>query len=137
MKLDYFILIAILGSGIGSFLYKYASTAMHPLIVAGISLCTYAVLLPIAFLLTKVETTITVPGVIFTIASSLFLCIGTLGFSYALRNGGEAGVVTSLTALYPALTLVLSCIFLGESLNLKKVIGIAFALVAAFLLGVK
>lgn len=134
MKSEYFIFASILGSGIGSFLYKYATNSMHPIMIATFSLLTYATILPLAFLFTKVDTTISGVGIFYTIIASLFLCIGTLGISFALKNGEAVGKVSAITSLYPVLTLVLSCIFLGEVLTIKKVIGVGFAMVAVVIL---
>lgn len=134
MKTFYFIIASIIGSGIGSFLYKYASSSLHPIMVALISLITYACLLPLAFLVIKVNTAVTLPGIFFTIGSAIFLCAGTLGISFALQAGEPVGKVAALTSLYPALTLMLSCIFLGESITIRKVIGVVLAIVAVAIL---
>jgi bacterial/archaeal transporter family protein len=137
MKTQYFVLMSILGWGIGSFLYKFATNSMHPITIAIFSLLTYATIIPFAFIAMKVDMSINFQGIIFTILSSLFLCCGTLGFSFALKSGGAAGEITSLTALYPALTLTLSCIFIGESLSVRKIIGIGLALLSVIILGAK
>jgi len=47
---------------------------------------------------------------------------------------GAAGEVTVLAALYPAITLILSYIFLHEEISLKKVGGLCLALVSIYLL---
>jgi bacterial/archaeal transporter family protein len=134
VKTEYFIFASIIGSGVGSFLYKYATNSLHPLMIAVFSLLTYATVLPLAFLFTKVDTTVSMTGIFYTIVSSLFLCVGTLGISFALRNGEAVGKVSAITSLYPALTLILSCLFLGEALTIKKVIGIGFAMIAVAIL---
>jgi drug/metabolite transporter (DMT)-like permease len=46
----------------------------------------------------------------------------------------DAGVVTSITAMFPALTAVLSFIFLKEEVTPLKVVGIVLSCVAVFLL---
>lgn len=62
--------------------------------------------------------------------------IGSLGAigTYFLLSKVGASTVVPLTALYPALTVVLAIIFLHESLNLTKLLGILLSLVAIYLL---
>ena len=107
---------------------------MQPLVVAGFSLLVYLVLLPIGILITKPEITVSLTGVCFTIVSAICLCAGTLGIAFALRAGEPAGKVVALTSVYPAITLLLSCLFLGEPITVKKVVGIVLAIVAVAIL---
>jgi uncharacterized membrane protein len=134
---SFFIIASILGWGVGSFFYKFANSALHPIMVSSIALVMYVVLMPFLWLFVKFDHTITVSGVLYTLVGSLCLCVGTLGFSYALRSGGSAGTTTILCALYPALTLILSMTFLGEALTVKKGIGIVLALVSFAILSLK
>lgn len=137
MRPEVYIVASILGWGIGSFLYKYANDSLHPIMVSSIALCFYMVLTPLLWIFVKFDHSITTSGVLYTLAGSLAMSIGTLGFSYALRSGGAAGITTVLTSLYPALTLGLSMIFLGESLTLRKGLGIVLALVSVGLMAIK
>jgi transporter family protein len=131
------ILIAIVGWGVGSYLAKISNAEMQPLIVSAVSMVVYMIVLPIAIAAVKPDLTITPFGVIVTVIGSLFMCVGSLGFAYALRNGGAAGQTTILTALYPALTLALSMTFMKETIGLKQGIGIGLALVSFILLNLK
>jgi len=137
MRPELYIIASIFGWGVGSFLYKYANDSMHPIVVSTVSLGLYLILTPLLWIFMKFDHAISWSGVLYTTGASLFMCIGTLGFSYALRSGGAVGQTTILTALYPALTLLLSMIFTGESVTIKKGIGIALALVSFILLGFK
>lgn len=133
----WFILIAIVGWGIGSFLAKISNAEMQPLVVSAVSMVVYIIVLPIAIAAVKPDLTVTSLGVVVTIIGSLFMCVGSLGFAYALRSGGAAGQTTILTALYPALTLILSMVFMRETINLKQGVGVALALVSFYLLNLK
>lgn len=133
----WFILIAIVGWGIGSYLSKISNSEMQPLVVSAVSMAVYLIVLPLAIVVVKPNLTITPLGVWVTIAGSLFMCVGSLGFSYALRNGGSAGQTTILCALYPALTLALSMAFMKETVGLKQGIGIGLALISFILLNLK
>lgn len=136
MRPEFYIIGSILGWGVGSFFYKFANNTLHPIMVSSLALCLYIVLMPILWVFIKFDHSITLGGVLYTLAGSMAMCIGTLGFSYALRSGGAVGQTTILCALYPALTLGLSMIFLGESLTIKKGIGVALALVSFILLSI-
>lgn len=54
--------------------------------------------------------------------------------SYLLLTRGEASRIIPLTALYPALSAVLAILFLHESKDPLKLLGIALSLVSIFLL---
>jgi drug/metabolite transporter (DMT)-like permease len=130
----FYVLIAIVGWGVGSFLYKPASAALHPCMIFTVAMCAYLVVTPILWLSVKIDHAVTWSGIIYAFIGSAFMCLGTLGFSYLLRSGSDAGRAIILTSLYPALTLFLSVIFFGESLNTIRVIGIFFALMSFVLL---
>jgi len=137
MNSNIFIIITILGWGIGSFFYKGANNALAPIMVSSISLLLYMFLAPFLWIFVKFDHAINTVGVIYALTAALFMSIGTLGYSYALKSGGEVGSTTILCALYPALTLILSMLFLGEQLTIKKGIGIALALISFSLLSIK
>lgn len=131
-----FILLTILGWGIGSFFYKIANDNIHPMMVSSIVTGLFIVLTPLAYLFFRFDTKVNTVGVVTALIGGAFMCIGSMGYFFALK-GGHAGVVTTLTALYPALTLTLSMIFLGEHLNYKQGIGIVLALVSFIFLSLK
>jgi transporter family protein len=54
--------------------------------------------------------------------------------SFAAYVGGKASVVTALTALYPALTVILSVFIFHEHLDARKVVAIVLALIAGLAL---
>jgi len=59
--------------------------------------------------------------------------MGAVGFYYLLTKR-EASSMIPLTALYPALTVVLAIIFLNESITTTKLVGIVLSLIAIYLL---
>ncbi len=65
--------------------------------------------------------------------SGIAMAVALLFFLKALARG-PALVVVPLTALYPAVTVVLSWIFLRETLTLRHLAGLALALAAVWLL---
>jgi transporter family protein len=72
-------------------------------------------------------------GVGAALGAGLAMAVGLLCFFEALARG-PATVVVPLTALYPAVAVVLSRVFLQETLTLRHLAGLALALVAAWLL---
>jgi transporter family protein len=67
------------------------------------------------------------------LGSGLAMAVALLFFLEALARG-PALVVVPLTALYPAVTVLLSWIFLREALTLRHLVGLALALAAVWLL---
>jgi bacterial/archaeal transporter family protein len=72
-------------------------------------------------------------GVGAALGSGLAMAVALLLFLEALARG-PATIVVPLTALYPAVTVVLSGIFLHEALTLRQLLGLALALAASWLL---
>jgi transporter family protein len=74
-----------------------------------------------------------VPSYYFALLAGL---VGSLGaiFFYLSLSKGEASKVVVVTALYPALTVLLSFLLLKEQLSPYKMAGIAFAIIGIILL---
>ena len=58
---------------------------------------------------------------------------GTVLFILALQSS-KLSIITPLTAVYPAVTVVLAYLFLGERLEMRELAGITLALASVFLL---
>ncbi len=65
--------------------------------------------------------------------------LGVLGYIFFVLavNTGKASVVVPLTALYPAITAVLSALILKEELTLSHIMGIILAIIAIILLSIE
>jgi transporter family protein len=72
-------------------------------------------------------------GVGAALGSGIAMAVALLFFLKALARG-PALVVVPLTALYPAVTVLLSWFFLREALTLRHLAGLALALAAVWLL---
>lgn len=134
MPYQLLILISIFGWGVGSFVSKLATNIMHPIMIAVIVMATDMLLLPLAFIFLKFDKTAPPIGIFYSVLVAILMTAGTMGFSFALKSGGEVGISTALTALYPALTYLLSVMFLEEQFTLAKSIGMILALVSFFCL---
>jgi bacterial/archaeal transporter family protein len=65
-----------------------------------------------------------VPGTPMAIITALVAALGLISLYVALAHG-EASKVVPISAAYPALTLILSAVFLGERLTMRRVVGVA------------
>jgi bacterial/archaeal transporter family protein len=137
MPAQYLIIISILGWGIGCVFAKIANTEMHPIIVSTISTGIYLLLISISFMVLNFDKTTTTSGVVAAVISALLMCAGSISYFFALKAGGGAGIVTATTSLYPAVTILLSMIFLKEKISFNAGIGIVFALLSFWFLGKK
>ncbi|HYA02461.1 MAG TPA: EamA family transporter [Syntrophobacteria bacterium] len=72
-------------------------------------------------------------GIVPAVLTGIFGTVGFLCFLYAVNVGGVS-VVATLTALYPAITILLAVIFLKESVTLTQIAGIGLAIVSVILL---
>ncbi len=70
-------------------------------------------------------------GIMYGVLTGVFGMLGTLCFLAAIRDG-KVSVVVSLSALYPAVTLVLVALFLKEPINGSQGVGIGLAMLSIF-----
>jgi transporter family protein len=71
-------------------------------------------------------------GVLLASLTGVLGILGALMFLFAVQRG-QASLVASFTAVYPALTILLAMLFLGERLVLRQWLGVGLALVAMLL----
>lgn len=62
------------------------------------------------------------------------LAVGALILLYAALSSGEASKVVPVTAAYPALTLVLSALFLSENVSPARIVGMLLVVSGVVLL---
>lgn len=136
MNTQYLVVITIIAWGVGSLFYKVANDNMHPIMVSTIVTCVYFIITPLTFLLYKFPKDVNVTGISFAVVGGILMAAGSIAYFYSLKRGG-AGEVTTVTALYPALTLLLSMVFMKETINFKQGIGMVLALISFVLLGLK
>lgn len=131
MQLTYLIILTILGWGIGSFFYKPANDQMHPFMVTSIATCMYILATPIIFFFIKFDKTITFNGFLCTLVGTVMMGIGSLAYYFAIKKGG-VGIVAFATSFYPIVTLILSYLFLGETITFKNVCGMLLAFLGIY-----
>ncbi|MFN3395527.1 MAG: EamA family transporter [Thermodesulfovibrionales bacterium] len=134
-KAEWFVFsfIAFLLWGIWGFFSKIANAYMSPSSVylygsIGALLVTIFAVLVLGF---KLEAQAV--GIMYSLLAGISGGAGVVFFYFAMREG-KASIVVTLTALYPLVTLVLSCIILKEHITIKQTIGIFLAIIAMVLL---
>lgn len=71
---------------------------------------------------------------IIALASGLFNMLGAWTLFVAMKKGGKASVVMPLTALYPAVVVLLSPYLFGDHVSPRQIVGILLGLVSGALL---
>lgn len=130
-------ILAILGWGIGGFFYKIANTYLHPIWVTCIYTILYLCAIPVEISVFKPNHEWNAPGIAFTCLGAFFMCAGTILYLSLIERGSDSGGVTSMSAVYPAITLALAVIFIEGSLNVKRLLGLVVAAIGIWLLGKK
>ena len=71
-------------------------------------------------------------GLLLALGSGIVSCLGNIAFFDLFGRGAKAAAVIPLTALYPAVTVLLAVPILKERLNLTQWIGLVLTLVATY-----
>ncbi len=74
-------------------------------------------------------------GVILASITGVLGFLGGLGYLVAVTRG-PVSLIAAFTAIYPALTILLAMVFLGEALVIRQWVGVGMALVAVLLIAV-
>jgi transporter family protein len=121
--------------GIWGFIAKLTTArGVHPLTLSAISSVTGAVITWIVVYFVQPPLARATPTLLFALVTGICGSLGGIAFFFALGYG-RASIVVPLSSLYPAITILLSLVFLDERPSLTQGIGIILALVASILLG--
>ncbi len=129
----FYTLIALMLFGICGVTQKLAVTSISTELA---SLWWVAGSIPIAVAIAFIQPSrwdITTRDCLISVLWGVLVVLGMLT-SFAAYVGGKASVVTALTALYPALTVILSVFIFHEHLDARKVVAIVLALIAGLAL---
>ena len=69
-------------------------------------------------------------GIFYATANGLLSSLGNLAVLAAYQSGGNTAVITTATALYPMVTVILAILFLHERLTPAQMAGVGFAAAA-------
>jgi len=75
-------------------------------------------------------------GILIALGSGIISCLGNIAYFDVFSRGPKAAAVIPITALYPAVTVLLAIPLLKERLNLWQVIGIGMSMFAIWLFNV-
>jgi transporter family protein len=121
--------------GVWGFVAKLTTArGVHPLALSAISSVTGAILTWIVVYFVQPPLERATSNMTFVLLTGICGSLGAVAFFFALGHG-RASIVVPLSSLYPAITILLSLIFLGEHPSITQGIGIVLALVASILLG--
>jgi len=126
-------LVALVCFGFWAFLPKIAVRYISPksaVIYEVLGVCTAGC---VFFLTVGKNIDTDMRGIVPAMMTGVLGTVGFLCFLYAL-TAGSVSVVATLTALYPAITILLAVIFLRESITLRQVAGMGLAIVSVILL---
>ncbi|MGD0125864.1 MAG: DMT family transporter [Terriglobia bacterium] len=69
-------------------------------------------------------------GIFYATANGLLSSVGNIAVLAAYQSGGNTAVITTATALYPMVTVILAILFLRERLTPAQIVGVGFAATA-------
>ena len=104
-----------------------------PASLAFLSSCASFPLITLAYLWQGAPATKTPTGLLFALLSGACGAVGLLLFSQAIKLGSAAIIVT-LTAAYPALTVLLSLVLLREQISPLHALGVLLVMLGVMLL---
>ena len=121
--------------GVWGFVAKLTTTrGVHPLALSAISSVTGAIVTWLAVLFVQPLWERASHNIPFALLTGICGSLGGVAFFFALGHG-RASIVVPLSSLYPAITILLSLLFLNEHPSLTQTLGIILALIASLLLG--
>lgn len=123
----------MLSWGVWAVFAELATRTLEPELAMVISYVA-GITVAVAYILAQgLSPTVSEVGVGYAVAGGLFSGVGAVSY-YAALQRGTAAVATTVTALYFVVAAVLGVVFLGESVDLRDVAGIALAVGAVALL---
>ena len=125
--------VAMISWGFWAMFADLATRTLEPEVAMIVSYVA-AITVAVAYILSQGRSpTVSEVGVGYAVAGGLFSGVGAVTY-YAALQRGTAGVATTVTALYFVVAAILGVVFLGESVGVRDVAGIALAVGAVALL---
>ena len=139
MPIFLIIICSILALGSSVFFRKMSVDRMHPYQLQIISTFVYISLLPFWISLFKksnLNFNYDITAIIFAVMCILLSITGSVLFGTALKSSNNAGGLNVLVSINPIITFILSMIFLGEELTIKKFIACILAIAGLILFNI-
>jgi transporter family protein len=112
---------------------KIATNQMAPRNVYFISALGALLVVLVILSTSRFQISLNFEGAFFALIAGVCSSLGGLLFLQAMSRG-EAAIVITFTALYPAVSIILSFLLLNETITIKQGIGIVLALFSMLLL---
>lgn len=121
--------------GLSNFVAKIASnlTGGQVLIWDRIGALAVALVITLAFSRKEFANNLNPPGILMGLLVGVVAGVGTYLF-YVLLTKNSASWTVAITALYPAVTILLAVLFLHEKLGVKEFVGILLGLASLYFL---
>jgi transporter family protein len=109
-----------------------ANRDVPPGLLAFLSACASFTVITLAYVWQRLPLAKTPAGLLFALLSGVCGAVGMLFFAQAIKLGNAAIIVT-LTATYPAFTVLLSLILLREQISLLNAVGVLLVMLGVIL----
>jgi len=114
---------AIIAFGFSAFFRKLAVDKMHPYTMQIISAIVYTSLIPVWFSLAPKPVDLNETGVFYAIVTTILHVCGAVMFGLLLRESNSTGSLAVMVSISPAITALLSIIFLHEKFEMRHIIA--------------
>jgi uncharacterized membrane protein len=128
-----FIVLNILGFGIWGFIGKIGMSAVGKYRYLFVSYLTVTVMISVLFYASNERGPVPYTTYLYPLIGGIFTGMAITSYFNALERI-PLSVVSSLSSLYPVITVILSITFLNERLTWMQGLGIILALISGFLL---
>ncbi len=125
--------LALILWGIWGVFQKLATNQMAPRNVYFISALGALLVVLVILSTSRFPISLNFEGAFFALVAGVCSSLGGLLFLQAMSRG-EAAIVITFTALYPAVSIILSFLLLDETITMKQGMGIVLALFSMLLL---
>jgi bacterial/archaeal transporter family protein len=105
---------------------------ISPGLLAFLSSCASFTVITLAYVWQRLSLATTPTGLLFALLSGVCGAVGMLCFAQAIKLGNAAIIVT-LTATYPAFTVLLSLVLLREQISLLNAVGVLLVMLGVIL----
>jgi drug/metabolite transporter (DMT)-like permease len=137
MKNILFIALTIIFSGISVFFRKLAVDKIHPYQIQILAGLLYGTLIPMwMFFMTKssISFNFNILGNLYGVLCLLSYVLSAVILGLLLKTTSSVGTISILVSINPLITLLFSYFFLGEEINMKKIIATILILSGVVLL---
>lgn len=137
MDYRYLFLVTTFCYGLASFLNRSVADKIHPYYMQMVIASTSITLVPLYLYLakgSKSNINCDAYSIVVVVAATIISIIGSLIMFYATAKVSHSGSLGMIISIYPVISLILSVIFLHETINTQKIIAICLMIIGTILL---